>query len=212
MVCRNLCCQHFLLGTEQWLKRESNFNKFKKNNPMTWMFHIMNQRLIPATVRTILPYLFLKMLIFKATYSSYFKQSTRLFFSTATESATSLHQSIRVLQWNMTDRIVLCVITKLHLAKWVNLSFLSAQNGQNLFQTVLCSFNMNWVMFQSNKSQLVPNRATPNRAMSNGLKKSVFDYPCRPGLTKIHLRGSAVEFQYGHPPAIDPVFKWALCF
>lgn len=54
--------------------------------------------------------------------------------------------------------------------------------------------------------------AAPNRAVSNELKKSGFDYPCRPGLTKIHLRGSAVEFQYGHPPAIDPVFKWALCF
>lgn len=36
--------------------------------------------------------------------------------------------------------------------------------------------------------------------------------PCRQVLTKIYLRGSAVEFQYGHPPAIDPVFKWALCF
>lgn len=55
--------------------------------------------------------------------------------------------------------------------------------------------------------------AAPNGAMSNELKEvCIWLPPGRPGLTKIHLRGSAVEFQYGRPPAIDPVFKWALCF
>lgn len=55
-------------------------------------------------------------------------------------------------------------------------------------------------------------RLPPNRTVSNGSRKFVFDYPRRPELTKIHLRGSAAEFQYGRPPAIDLIFKWALCF
>lgn len=29
--------------------------------------------------------------------------------------------------------------------------------------------------------------------MSNGLEKTVFDYPCLPGLSKSHLVGSAVD-------------------
>lgn len=169
------------------------------------MSHRMIQRL---TAAAILMYDFLKLLKIKATHFPISNNTLVFSFS----RLQNLQQSICVLKWNMTDRYVLRAITQLHLAKWVNLSFFPSQNRQNVFQTVLCSFNMNWVMFQSNKSQLVPNRAAPNRAVSNGLKKSVFDYPCRPGLTKIHLRGSAVEFQYGHPPAIDPVFKWALCF
>lgn len=74
----------------------------------------------------------------------------------------------------MTDRIVLYVITKLHLAKMASFIIsLFSQNGQNVFRAVLRSFNMNWVMFQSNKSQLVPNRAAPNRAVSNGFKKRI---------------------------------------
>lgn len=46
-------------------------------------------------------------------------------FLLLTQSATSLSQSICVLKWSMTDRTELYVITKLHLVKWVNLSFLS---------------------------------------------------------------------------------------
>lgn len=99
----------------------------------------------------------LKVLITEGVFSSF---NTALVFSTVAECATSLGESIRVLKWNMTDNIVLYVITRLHLAKWVNLSSLlctkQAKPSSRQF-CASCSFNMNWVMFQSNKSRLVQN-------------------------------------------------------
>lgn len=120
------------------------------------------QRLITAIAIAILMYLFLKMLINRATYNN-----VLVFFFTASESAASLSQSICVLKWNMTDISVLCVITRLHLAKWVNLSFLSAQNRQkplpdSSVQPVLsiwielCSNQTNHSLFQTGLLQTGP--------------------------------------------------------
>lgn len=43
-----------------------------------------------------------------------------------------------------------------------------------------------------------------NRTANNVLKKPIFDYQW---MTKMHLRVSVVELQYGRPPDIDPASR-----
>lgn len=55
--------------------------------------------------------------------------------------------------------------------------------------------------------------AASNRALSNELKKKrLYLITLLSRLTEIYLSDGALDFQYGRPPAIDPVFKWALFF
>ncbi len=61
----------------------------------------------------------------------------------------------------------------------------------------------NWIELYLSNSNPIPFYLNILLILNNvlGEKKTIFDYQW---MTKMHLRVSVVEFQYGRPPDIDP--------